>query len=110
MALQRVELGLTEVSDDGGCGCGSCGCGAADSVDETAPASAETTTIHVDGMTCGHCVSAVTDEVGRIDGVTQVSVDLVAGGQSTVTVRSASPLSPDSLAAAIDEAGYSIAR
>lgn len=117
MAIQRVELGLTDVSTDVGteasggcCGGGSCGCGSASSEAAEAPtASAQTTTVRVDGMTCGHCVSAVKDEVGQISGVEQVGVDLVAGGSSTVTIRSASPLSPADIAAAIDEAGYTIA-
>ena len=39
-----------------------------------------TTTYLVSGMTCGHCVSAVTEEIGKLDGVTGVEVDLVAGG------------------------------
>ena len=39
-----------------------------------------TTTYLVTGMTCGHCVAAVTEEIGRLDGVSDVDVDLVAGG------------------------------
>ena len=64
-----------------------------------------TTTINVDGMTCGHCVSAVRSEVGKLDGVTDVSVDL-ASGQVTVEAET----TPDSavLQAAVEEAGYEI--
>lgn len=59
----------------------------------------------VTGMTCGHCVSAVTAELTTLPGVTGVSVDLGAGGTSTVTVTSATPLTGDQVAAALDEAG-----
>lgn len=62
----------------------------------------------VDGMTCGHCVSSVTEELSTIDGVTAVSVDLQAGGTSTVTVESAHPLSVEAVRAAVSEAGYSL--
>lgn len=47
------------------------------------------TVYSVKGMTCGHCVSAVSTEIGRLDGVDGVSVDLSTGA---VTVRSAAPL------------------
>ena len=50
------------------------------------------TTFGVDGMTCGHCVNAVTDELSALPGVTDVAVELVVGGSSTVTVTSDAPL------------------
>ena len=59
----------------------------------------------VTGMTCGHCVSAVTSELKTLDGVSDVDVDLVAGGNSTVTVTSSQPLADSQVAAALDEAG-----
>lgn len=62
----------------------------------------------VEGMTCSHCVSAVTTELSRLDGVTDVSVELNAGGISTVNVASNAPLSRDQVAEAIDEAGYEL--
>ena len=65
-----------------------------------------TTTINVSGMTCGHCVNAVTEELQALDGVQGVEVDLVAGGTSTVTVTSAEPLPEEAVKAAVDEAGY----
>lgn len=68
-----------------------------------------TQTVAVQGMTCGHCVKAVTDEVSAIPGVTEVAVDLVNGGTSTVTITAAEPVSDEAIAAAIDEAGYTIA-
>ena len=66
-------------------------------------------TVAVQGMTCGHCVKAVTDEVSAIPGVTDVAVDLVNGGTSTVTITADEPVSDEAVAAAIDEAGYTIA-
>ncbi len=64
-----------------------------------------TQTYSVTGMTCGHCVHAVTSELKGLDGVSDVEVELVAGAASTVTVTSASPLARDDVAAALDEAG-----
>lgn len=64
-----------------------------------------TQTFPVTGMTCGHCVSAVTSELKEIPGVTDVNVDLVAGGTSTVTVASETQLVENDVAAALDEAG-----
>ena len=61
---------------------------------------------NVVGMTCGHCVAAVTSEVSKIDGVTKVEVDLASGA---VTVESDRPVDPNAFAAAIDEAGYALA-
>ncbi len=68
-----------------------------------------TQTYRITGMTCDHCVAAVNDELVALAGVTDVTVDLVAGGTSSVTVASDSPLDPDVVAAAIDEAGYALA-
>jgi copper chaperone CopZ len=56
-------------------------------------------------MTCDHCVHAVTSEIGALDGVTDVAVDLNAGGTSSVQVTSDEPLSDADVAAALDEAG-----
>jgi copper chaperone len=68
-----------------------------------------TTTIYlVAGMTCGHCVSAVTEEIGKLDGVTGMEVDLVAGGTSRVTVASTATPSDEAVATAVDEAGYDL--
>ncbi|RLV57163.1 copper chaperone [Aeromicrobium phragmitis] len=68
-----------------------------------------TSTYRVTGMTCGHCVAAVTEELQALDGVTDVTVDLVAGGTSTVTVASDQPLDETAVAEAVDEAGYALA-
>ena len=59
----------------------------------------------VTGMTCGHCVHAVTTEFGRLPGVASVSVDLVPGGISTVTVTSDAPLAAQTVSEALDESG-----
>lgn len=58
------------------------------------------------GMTCGHCVASVTEEVTEIAGVSNVDVDLASGN---VTVTSAEPVSDDAIRAAVEEAGYSLA-
>ena len=57
-------------------------------------------------MTCGHCVAAVTGEVSKIAGVTKVDVNLASGA---VTVESEHALDPSAFAAAVDEAGYTVA-
>jgi copper chaperone len=64
-----------------------------------------TTIYTVAGMTCEHCVSAVTSELKSIDGVSDVQIALVVGGDSAVTITSAAPLESDAVAAAVDEAG-----
>jgi copper chaperone len=63
------------------------------------------TTYAVTGLTCEHCVTAVSEELTRLDGVSAVSVELVPGGRSAVTVSSDAPLPADAVAAALDEAG-----
>jgi copper ion binding protein len=65
-----------------------------------------TTSFSVQGMTCDHCVRAVTEEVSRLDGVTTIAVDLATG---RVDVTSATPLDAAAIAAAVDEAGYVVA-
>ncbi len=67
-----------------------------------------TTTLQINGMTCGHCVTAVTEELSALAGVQAVTVDLVAGGTSTVTVTSADQLDRTAVHAAVDEAGYEL--
>ncbi|HEU0042549.1 MAG TPA: cation transporter [Jiangellaceae bacterium] len=68
-----------------------------------------TSTYAVSGMTCGHCVSAVTEEIGKLAGVSEVKVDLVAGGTSTVKVVSEAELDTAQVRDAVDEAGYELA-
>jgi copper chaperone len=64
-----------------------------------------TETYRVTGMTCEHCVRAVTAELERLDGVREVMVELVAGGRSAVTVTSDGPVPAAAVAAALVEAG-----
>lgn len=67
------------------------------------------TTVNVSGMTCGHCVMSVTEELTELEGVESVDVDLVAGGVSPVVVTSSRELSEDEIEKAVEEAGYSVA-
>lgn len=64
-----------------------------------------TTTYTVDGMTCGHCVASVTEEVSRLAGVSGIDVDLESGA---VTVTSESALDEADVRAAVEEAGYEL--
>ena len=64
-----------------------------------------TTTFTVTGMTCGHCVAAVTEEVAKLDNVTNVEIDLASGA---VTVESDGSVDSAAFAAAVDEAGYAV--
>ncbi len=64
-------------------------------------------TFTVTGMTCSHCERAVTAEVSKLDGVTRVAVDIATG---TVVTESVETLPLDAVAAAVDEAGYKLAR
>jgi copper chaperone len=63
------------------------------------------TMYRVEGLTCEHCVSAVRAELTALDGVSDVWVDVNAGGTSSVTVTSAPPVNDAQVAAAVDEAG-----
>lgn len=63
----------------------------------------------VNGMTCEHCVKAVTSELTTLDGVRDVVVDLNPAGTSTVTVHSDTPLTDSAVVGAVDEAGYTLA-
>src|SRR5437867_6378258 len=103
---------LTLIQDDEAADT-NCACCAAPSAD-LAAATAEETTVSenattaeytVTGMTCGHCVSSVTEEVSALAGVSKVAVDLPTG---KVTVTSAAPLDLDAVKAAVDEAGYQL--
>ncbi|NLU66135.1 heavy-metal-associated domain-containing protein [Streptomyces sp. HNM0574] len=71
----------------------------------TAVADAQETVYAVSGMTCGHCKSTLTKEIGALDSVISVDVD-VAGGRVTVTTGG----EPDDglIAKVVDEAGYEL--
>ena len=66
----------------------------------------DTRTFTVQGMTCGHCVASVTEEVQEIPGVESVDVVLETGA---VTVTSSQPLDDAAVRAAVEEAGYQLA-
>ena len=68
--------------------------------------STSTSTWTVTGMTCGHCVASVTEELQEVDGVQDVSVTLETG---EVVVTSAEPLTREAVEAAVTEAGYQLA-
>jgi copper chaperone CopZ len=64
-----------------------------------------TTAYKVTGMSCGHCVNAVTGELENLSGVSAVTIDLVPSGISLVSITSDEPLADDAIGAALDEAG-----
>ena len=66
-----------------------------------------TNTYDVQGMTCEHCVTAVSAERAKLSGVHEVDVDLDTG---KVTVISDTDLDVDAVQAAVDEAGYELVR
>jgi copper chaperone len=109
MATELIMIGGQAQEAGGSCGCGGCGCGGAEA--EAAPrqqADADSVVAEytVVGMTCGHCVASVSEEVGAIEGVTAVEVDLASG---RVTVTSTEPVQRAAVEAAVDEAGYRLA-
>ncbi|MBB2910745.1 copper chaperone CopZ [Streptosporangium becharense] len=89
--------------------CTACSCGTADAVTapqaEAVARAADANVYTVGGMTCGHCVSSVSAEIGKVGGVTGVSVDLPTG---VVTVRGTG-FSTEEIRQAVDRAGYVLA-
>jgi copper chaperone len=65
-----------------------------------------TSSYAVTGMSCAHCAASVTEELGELDGVTDVAVDVPAGA---VTVTSEKPLDEAAVRAAVETAGYRLA-
>lgn len=100
----ETTSGITD-ADQNASECSCCDTGA-DSAASTE--SAGGITLEVQGMTCGHCVSSVTEELEEVDGVRNVSVDLVPNGTSTVTVDADSSLDPTLLRTAVADAGYEV--
>lgn len=111
MTEQRIDLGLTSPrSSGGGCGDG-CGCGHGAAASPASPSRAEASTVlRVEGMTCDHCVRAVTEELNALDGVEVVDIDLRADAASLVRITSTGAADEAALTAAIDEAGYTLIR
>lgn len=92
-----------------GCAC----CAPAPASEQTVPAAAAaapsagaTASYPVEGMTCGHCAGSVTEEVTALEGVSDVRIDLVPGGVSTVTVSGT--VAPEAVRAAVEAAGYTV--
>ena len=59
----------------------------------------------VTGLTCGHCVGAITTELRALPGVTDVQIDLVVGGTSALSVTADTTITDVELIAALEEAG-----
>jgi copper chaperone CopZ len=102
MDIQNTQLPMATGNGCGCCSTPSTPSGAATTIPEDTEG---TQTFPVSGMTCGHCANAVTAELETLAGVSAVTVDLVAGGTSTVTVLSQAPLAQADVAAALQEAG-----
>ncbi len=103
------------MSNESSCGCGGCGCGSNSNEGLTITArpteeamSQSSITLKIDGMTCGHCVASVTEELNEVPGVSNVEVFLSAGGTSTATVTTSAPVENSVLEAAVTEAGYTL--
>jgi copper chaperone len=97
------ELGLTDTNH-------ACACGTGDHAETTAQVSEDAIREHyfVEGMTCSHCVSSVTEEVSAVEGVESVSVRLNAGGASQIMVVSSRPVEVEAIRTAVTEAGYTL--
>ena len=66
------------------------------------------TTVNVSGMTCEHCIASVKEELGELDGVREIDVDLHADGVSSVQIHSDRELSYEEISAAVEEDGYEV--
>ncbi|MGT2426418.1 heavy-metal-associated domain-containing protein [Amnibacterium kyonggiense] len=114
------DLGITDISAaGGGCACGGAGCGGAGhhGAGHHAAGHADAhghgvggQSFEVAGMTCEHCVMSVTEELSALDGVEAVAVDLRPGAASTVTVTATRALTGAEVEAAVEDAGYTLAR
>lgn len=96
------DLGLSDKN-------GSCSCETTSHQEQataSVPANLPTTEFLVAGMTCSHCISSVSEEVGAVPGVESVAVELNVGGASKITVGHREPIDRAVVAAAIGEAGY----
>lgn len=101
------------MSNESGCGCG-CSTKSNDTLTITNAPTEEAmnqnnVTLNITGMTCGGCVSSVTEELSEIPGVSNVTVDLNVGGESVTTVTTTAPVETSALEAAVTEAGYTLA-
>ena len=111
----HTELPLLATSSSAGCCGDSCGCSTTSPAEHTTATTAPapehqmgqhgSQTFQVTGLTCGHCVVAVTEEVRLLPGVTGVAVELVAGGTSTLRITGTEALHDALVATAVEEAG-----
>ncbi|ABM10373.1 MULTISPECIES: heavy-metal-associated domain-containing protein [Micrococcaceae] len=100
------ELPLVQASN--GCACCSPQQGAGNQPAARQESGLPAAQFQVAGMTCGHCVSSVSEELGRLEGVSDVQVALVPGGSSTVTIYGSEKPAPEAVRAAVAEAGYEL--
>lgn len=104
------ELRLTDLNAAAAaCGCGAGACGHHGAAHRDVRQSSAGQRFAVLGMTCGHCVTSVTEEVGALGGVERVDVELAPGGASTVVVTAERALTRDEIRAAVEDAGYTLA-
>jgi copper chaperone len=106
------DLGLTDANSS--CTCATHSDVAQDNAASHSHSAAHSTSAHrehylVNGMTCSHCVTSVTEELSALPGVEAVQVRLNVGGTSQVMVESSTALDVDVVRAAVDEAGYELA-
>jgi copper chaperone len=108
--IHHLDLASTQAEEAGcGCGCGTHNDTASESMSTAEPTSGTgfTTTFQVVGMTCSHCVNAVTGELtDSVAGVREVNIDLPTG---QVVLTSDGPVTEAAVAAAVTEAGYQLA-
>ncbi|NOJ60922.1 heavy metal-associated domain-containing protein [Arthrobacter sp. 260] len=98
------DLTLTDTSSSG-CAC----CAPQDSKTTSVPTVGSiSASFGVAGLTCGSCASRVTSAVGEIDDVTDVQINLVSGGTSTVTVLSNQAVPAAAVRSAVEQAGYQL--
>lgn len=74
---------------------------------DTTPVTSQTE-LKISGMTCGHCVSSVTEELNEIPNIQGVDVILDAKGISTAILSTSGSIDQETLRAAIEEAGYTL--
>ncbi|WP_082634253.1 heavy-metal-associated domain-containing protein [Arthrobacter alpinus] len=95
----REDLNLTPTQDS------SCACCSTPTI-SAQPSEASGTVYELEGLTCGHCVQTVEESVRAVAGVDSVTVTLVAGSTSTLTV--AGPATQETIRAAVVSAGYTV--
>lgn len=101
------------MGNEAGCGCG-CGTSKNDTLrigmnpQENTMNTETSTIVSLEGLTCGHCIASVTEEIEALEAVTSISIELVAGGISTATITSTAPLSTAEISEAVAEAGYTL--